>query len=423
MVSIADGGSRGVVGGPFGSKLGRRDYVEGGVPVIRGVNLPTSSRFAEHDFVFVTEEKVREDLGGNLAQPGDIIVTQRGTIGQVGLIPRIGSRFERYVISQSQMRFRADLSRVSPEFVFYALRSPHTTRRLQDLAISAGVPHINLEMFRSFELDVPDLSCQRKIAAVLSAYDESIENNVRRIEILEEMAQAVYREWFVNFRYPGLEGVELVDSPLGPIPQGWRAGSFRDIAESKRRLFDPSKAQGELVDHYSFAAFDAGETPVREFADTMLSGKLLIEQPAILLAKLNPRIPRVWYARPTIERRAVASSEFLVLEGTGDASLEFVHAVCTYPDFQAQLTAMSGGTSTSHQRLKLEDLMNRPLVVPSGAAVHSYEEVSGPMHDLVANLTSQNANLRATRDLLLPRLVSGEIDVSDLDIDTDWLVA
>jgi type I restriction enzyme S subunit len=270
---------------------------------------------------------------------------------------------------------------------------------------------------------IPWPASRRKIAAVLAAYDELIENNLRRIEILEEMAQAVYREWFVNFRFPGHEDLALVDSPLGPIPEGWSAGAFGDLAENQRVNVNPLKSPDELFDHFSFAAFDEGLLPSTELGETMKSGKLLVERDSVLLAKLNPRIPRVWFTRPGGVRRSVASSEFLVLTSRTGSALELVYAICGDPTFQSRLATMSGGTSTSHQRLKLDDLLRLPIPIAPKDVVEAFVAITRPMYRLVTNLTIQNANLRTTRDLLLPKLVSGDIDVSDLDIDTEWLAS
>ncbi|MGD0448907.1 MAG: restriction endonuclease subunit S, partial [Candidatus Dormibacteria bacterium] len=220
LASIKAPGRYTLVGGPFGSTLVSADYVEVGVPVIRGTNLSREARFSFDDFVNVTTEKVERDLVGNLAFPGDLVVTQRGTLGQVGLIPPT-SPWDRFVISQSQMKLTVDDTKADRMFVYYALRSPSGQHEIVSRALTAGVPHINLGLFGQVQISFPPLPMQRKIAAILSAYDDLIENNSRRIRILEELAQRIYREWFVDFRYPGHEGEPLVHSGLGLTPNGW----------------------------------------------------------------------------------------------------------------------------------------------------------------------------------------------------------
>jgi len=231
-----------VVGGPFGSALGRNDYVSEGVPVIRGAQLGGPGAFSHDELVFVAEEKADRHLG-NLAYPGDVVVTQRGTVGQIGRIPNDGP-YPRYLLSQSQMKLTVDSSQANARFIYYALLAPGAQQSLHGSTMSAGVPHINLATFRELKLGLPSLSTQRSVAEVLGAIDDLIENNRRRIELLEQVAQAIYREWFVHFRYPGHENAIIVDSPLGPIPEGWRVKPLGEVAninvESRRPA--PDKA-------------------------------------------------------------------------------------------------------------------------------------------------------------------------------------
>jgi type I restriction enzyme S subunit len=154
-------------GGPFGSKLTTKHYTDSGVPVIRGTNLSGDTRFCFDDFVWVSEEKADELIANN-ANPGDLVFTQRGTVGQVGLIP-FNAPFKRFVISQSQMKLTPDPAKADPLFLYYYFISPGTVSAIQNLAFSAGVPHINLEILRNFEVSCPPLRVQRHIASILSA--------------------------------------------------------------------------------------------------------------------------------------------------------------------------------------------------------------------------------------------------------------
>src|SRR5688572_3326935 len=204
-----------LVGGPFGSNLTTRDYVDEGVPVIRGVNLPDNSSFVDDDFVFVREDKADELLPNN-AFPGDVVFTQRGTLGQVGLIPQ-EARFPRYVISQSQMKLTTDPDKAEARFVYYVFRAPTTVQMVKNHALTSGVPHINLEILKNFEIRLPPLAIQRQVASVLSSYDDLIENNRQRMELLEEAARQLYREWFVRLRFPGREHTRIING----VPEGW----------------------------------------------------------------------------------------------------------------------------------------------------------------------------------------------------------
>jgi type I restriction enzyme S subunit len=162
---VASGERYAVTGGPFGSKLGSKDYVDRGVPVIRGTNLAVGGRFKDEGFVYVSGEKA-DALPSCLARPGDIVVTQRGTLGQVGLIPP-SARFDRYLLSQSQMKITVDAAVGTNQYLYATLRSPEVTTRLQQQAMTAGVPHINLAILREFRVIWPPLALQKRLAATL----------------------------------------------------------------------------------------------------------------------------------------------------------------------------------------------------------------------------------------------------------------
>ena len=203
------------VGGPFGSNLTTRDYVDEGVPVIRGNNLRADALFSDDEFAFVSEKKA-DDLRSNTAFPGDLVFTQRGTLGQVGLIPH-ESRFQRYIISQSQMKLAVNPSIADPRFVYYFFCLPTTVQKVVNHALTSGVPHINLGILREFKITLPEVDCQQRIADILSAYDDLIENNRRRMALLEEAARQLYREWFVRLRFPSHEHTRSTNG----VPEGW----------------------------------------------------------------------------------------------------------------------------------------------------------------------------------------------------------
>jgi type I restriction enzyme S subunit len=179
---------KGLVGGPFGSSLGAKDYVAEGVPVIRGGNLSTANSFDPSAFVYVTAEKAAS-LVHNQARPGDVVFTQRGTLGQVGIVP---GGHDRYVISQSQMRLRVDPAKADPRFVYYQFRSPAMVDAIRNRAITTGVPHINLGILGSLPIVIPPLAAQTAIADVLSALDDKIAGNERAARIAGDLAAAEF---------------------------------------------------------------------------------------------------------------------------------------------------------------------------------------------------------------------------------------
>ena len=417
MSDIASPAKYSVVGGPFGSKLGGKDYVESGVPVLRGANLPQHKRIDLSDLVYVTADKVERDLKGNLAYPGDIVVTQRGTLGQVGLIPE-DCVYPRLVVSQSQMKLTVDTSKVDRRFVYYALKSPVSFKQINDLAISSGVPHINLEIFRGFRIPVPDLETQVSIGRTLSAFDDLIENNRRRIEILEEMARLLYREWFVHFRFPGHEDVEMVDSELGPIPEGWEVVDFADCCSRLQAGGTPKRKEPAFWSSHHLDWYKTGELrdsflfESEEGISAVAEGAARVFDPGTILMAIygSPTVGRLG----VLTRRASCNQAALgVVADDGVASQTFLY----YKLWELRAMFNSIAQGAAQQNISKEKVAKARIALPARSVVHAFDERVLPIWDLRRNLTAQNRILREARDLLLPRLVSGELDVSELDIE------
>jgi len=394
-------------GGPFGSKLTRKHYSLDGVPVIRGCNLPAGKKFSFEDFVYVSEEKA-DELAANNAHPGDLVFTQRGTLGQVGLIP-LDSPFPRFVISQSQMKLTVDGDLADPAYFYHVFSSPAVVQAIHNLAFSSGVPHINLDILRNFQVDLPPLPIQRRIAGILSAYDDLIENSQRRIKILEEMARRLYREWFVHFRFPGHEDCTFVESPLGEIPEGWKVLSLDEIAEEMRRnvikgkLDEPQPYVGlEHIPRRSLA-LDAWDTTT-----DLGSNKLEFKKGEVLFGKIRPYFHKVSVA----PFDGLCSADTIVVRARSPEYYAFVVACVSSDEFVAHAAASSNGSKMP--RANWSVLKARSVVMPKGKlAVH----FSALVADIIAQqqaLVFQVRNLRRTRDLLLPRLLSGQIDVEAL---------
>ena len=167
-----------ITAGPFGSKLVSRDYVESGIPVIRGCNLggQPGEWFAEDSFVYVSAEKVQRDLASCVARPGDVLFTQRGTLGQVGMIP-FDATHERYVVSQSQMKMTC-APHVPPEFVILTFKRPETLAYIEANGVASGVPHINLGFLRKFPIVIPPPSILKEFGEVVRPLQLLMRKNV-----------------------------------------------------------------------------------------------------------------------------------------------------------------------------------------------------------------------------------------------------
>lgn len=225
VIDIADK----VASGPFGSNLRGYEYVEKGVPVIRGNNL-AGPRFTSSDYVFVTEAKA-DSLSSSLAYPSDVVFAARGSIGAVGIIPK--REYQRYVLSSNLMKISANPNKADPLFVFYYFRSRFGQNEIQSYVNTTGVPKIEraLESLRRFRIPCPPLPDQRAIGHILGTLDDKIELNRRMNQTLEAMAQAPFKSWFVDFEPFRNQGMQ--DSPLGQIPVGWRVGKLSELCKTQ----------------------------------------------------------------------------------------------------------------------------------------------------------------------------------------------
>ena len=295
-------------------------------------------------------------------------------------------------------------------YFYYALR---------DLPLEQFGYQRHFKYLKTSSIFCPPMQVQHKIAAILSTYDDLIENNTRRIKILEDMAQTLYREWFVHYRFPGHENVPMVQSELGPIPKGWEVVQFSDILDLVRNGITPTKFPEEIFAHFSIPAFDNERMPLLENGDSIRSSKYLVTEGCVLLSKLNPRIPRVWFPFLNTQHRAIASTEFFILIPKPPVHCMFLYNLFRSPEFTDMFAVRALGTSGSHQRVKPDDFLSMLLAIPTKSLLKDFQKKVSSWVNICNTLRLKNATLRQTRNLLLPKLISGEIDVSELDIDRD----
>ena len=381
-------------GGPFGSKLSRKHYSESGVPVIRGTNLSADTKFSFDDFVYVSEEKA-DELRANNAHPGDLIFTQRGTIGQVGLIP-FESPIPRFVISQSQMKLTVDPEQADALFLYYFFTAADTVQKIQNLAFAAGVPHINLDILRKFETPVPPLGVQRRIAGILSAYDELMENSQRRIRLLEAMARALYREWFVHFRFPGHDKLPRVASPLGDIPQGWEVKTVEEIV--KRIPVGKKYDQKTVNPTGAVPVFDQGKTGIIGYHD---------DEPGVAASETSPVVV---FANHTCYQRLI-HFPFSAIQNV----LPFVPSPSIPRNIYWLHWATNGLVVFNDYKGHWPELAAKTLVVPPADLCQRFGDFTAPLSRRILKLERAIETLRRTRDLLLPRLLSGQVELDPLN--------
>ncbi len=292
------------------------------------------------------------------------------------------------------------------KYVYYLLR--YNVDSIKPRAGGAATPIINKTAFSAVQLPVHPLSAQRKIASILSAYDDLIENNLRRIQILEEMARLVYREWFVHFRFPGHESVRMVDSPLGKIPEGWEVSWLGGLAEEQRRAVDPALLEPE-VPYVGLEHIPRRSVALREWgqANDAHSTKYEFRKGEILFGKIRPYFHKV----AVVPMQGICSTDAIVISAKRRAWFPLILSCVASDDFIAYATQTSSGTKMP--RANWSVLVEYPIALPPWSLLVRFNSFMETVLAELHNLTYRNRSLRTTRDLLLPRLISGQLDVSD----------
>jgi type I restriction enzyme S subunit len=314
------------------------------------------------------------------------------------------------LLVQRVARLRARIGVLDQTFLRFVIGSKQFENYVRPITTGVNVPHLSGRQILNFKFRMPSLATQRRVAGILSAYDDLIENHLRRGQILERTVRDLYHEWFVEFRFPRIHSVPLVESPVGPVPEGW-FGHFSDLATIERIGIAPTDYPDEEFEHFSIPAFDVDRRPVVESGATILSGKYAVDGSGILISKLNPKIPRVWMPNPTGGRRAICSTEFLVLKPRPGVTREFLYAQCCSHEFAGKFASVAIGTSTSHQRVRPENLLALRTVVPSKALIADFSSRVRSMLELSDSLRVTVHNLRAVRDLLSSRLMAGQVNL------------
>ena len=379
-----------------------------------GIKLITAKvikggRIQDDNHEYIAEDDYDAWMRRGLPKQWDILLTTEAPLGEVAQLRTT----ERVALAQRVILLRGNPKVIDQGYFFQAVKSPFVQSELAARGTGTTVLGIKQSELRQVRIPLFPLPTQRKIAGNLSAYDDLIENNTRRIQILERMAQAVYREWFVHFRFPGHEKVKLVESPQGKIPQGWVPVTLGDIAGEVRRGVNPNEVEPatpyiglEHMPRKSIALTEWGT------AKEVQSTKLAFKKGEILFGKIRPYFHKVGVA--VVD--GVCSTDAIVIVPKRPEHYALVLACVSSEAFVSHATQTSQGTKMP--RANWDVLTRYPLPVPPAPLLSQFSAFVNDAVALIENLIFKNRNLRRARDLLLPKLISGDMDVSKLDLET-----
>jgi len=369
----------------YGKMPDKHDLVEAGYPIFTGYLI------AGYHRRFIVEDS-------------EIIIVARGVggAGDVKLSPPF------CWITNISIILQIVDNDIDKMFLYYRLKC--TT--LRSLRTGAAQPQIIIADLEKYIIDVPPLPTQRRIAAILSAYDDLIENNTRRIKILEEMAQALYREWFVHFRFPGHEKVQMVDSPLGRIPEGWqieKLGNIADInAVSLKNGYSPEEIHYVDISSVSTGQIDKIEhIPLSEAPSR---ARRIVRHGDVIWSTVRPN-RRSYSLIINSPPNLVVSTGFAVISSR-HAPYTYIYQALTTDDFVSYLT--NHATGAAYPAVNAHDFEEADILLPHKDLMDLFHLITEDFMALKCDLVEKNANLRFARDLLLPKLINDRIIVNEI---------
>lgn len=332
-------------------------------------------------------------------QPGDIIITREAPIGDVGMIPENTE----CCLGQRMVLLRANQSVCDNFYLLYSLQSLYVQHQIS-WSEGTGTTVSNLRIPHLEQIQIPylPLEQQAKISSVLRALEEKIENNRRLNDNLEQQAQAIYHERF--------ETVSPND-----LPSDWRIVTLGEVATISNKSFNPLKEPEILLEHYSIPAFDEARFPVFELSTSIKSNKFIIDASCFMISKLNPTTKRVW--KPyCLTGNAVCSTEFIVYKAKDKTITDFLYSVIDSNSFSDFMCSHVTGSTGSRQRTTPSDTLSYELILPSEDELAEFQSLVSPMYAQIRINAIENDRLKRLRDSLLPKLMSGEIDVSAVQL-------
>lgn len=369
--------------GPFGSQLHQSDYSEEGTPVVMPKDL-VNGHISEASIARVSEDHVNR-LSRHKIEVGDILYSRRGDVGRCAFATYLE---QGWLCGTGCLRVTIDSSKAVPKFVFYQLQKAETVGWVEKHAVGATMLNLNTSILSSIPIEMPSIEEQEIIVGILSAYDDLIENNQKQIKLLEEAAQRLYKEWFVDLRFPGHETTPIVDG----VPEGWAWGTLADIALFRRgKTITKDQVKAGIIPVVAGGLEPAyyHDTPNTNVPVVTVSG-----------SGANAGFTRMYHTK-------VWASDCSYIDAAVTKNTAWVY--CFLKGNKASIDAMQKGAAQPHVYAK--DLNAMKALFPDDKLLEQFRVIADPMFTRIGKLDMQIKRLAEARDRLLPKLMSGEIEV------------
>ncbi len=346
-----------------------------------------------------------------MPRPGDTLFSYETRLGDAAYWPHSVQS----ALGRRMGLLRPDPEKVNPRYLSYAYLGPDFQSTIRENTLSGStVDRIPVGEMPNWPIRLPDLPSQHAIAAVLGSIDDLIENNQRRVKVLDEMARAVYHEWFVKFRYPGHEDIPLVDSALGPIPEGWTARQLSSIAAVNASSRKPNAHESiRYLDISSLTQRAVREIEVLVGAKAPGRARRVLKPGDTVWATVRPnRRAHAMIVEPGDDWIASTGLAVLTPKTVSPAFLFEATSTVAFSDW-----LVGRATGSAYPAVRARDFEEAVLLVPETSVDTAFSNVVSPMHNMGWTLRSESARLRTLCNILLPKLVTGQIEISSLDLD------
>ena len=382
-------------------------------PKDEGRYLITSKHLKDGYIDFATANKISEEDYQKIIQRSkveqfDILYSMIGTIGNIYRV--VDDKVDFAVKNMGIFKMGGD--QLKSKWLYYWLKTPLAKEYVNSRLAGSTQSYMTLKSLREFPVYAPDEDKINKIINILSSLDDKIEVNRRINEQLEELAQALFKSWFVDFE-PFKDG-EFVESELGMIPEGWRVCELSELLFIAKESVNPSKTPNDIFYHYSIPAYDNNKREEIQLGSTILSNKFKVANKMTLFSKLNPRIKRVWFL-DDVENNAICSTEFVPYKAKDNDLVYFIDRLINSDSFYNKVMSIVNGATGSHQRFQPKDTL-KFMIAYNEEVAKQYNKIVEPLLKKILVNLSEITHLTNLRDTLLPKLMSGEIDVNQVEI-------
>lgn len=361
-----------------------------GFPLIRTPNIG-KGRLLLDSVQRVSESVYNKRNARAVPQDDDLVFAREAPAGNVAII----KNGEKVCLGQRTVLLRPNKKLVNPDFLTYFLLAPEQQYGLLGTANGATVSHVNIPTIRELKINLPPLQVQNRIAGFITAYDDLIENNQKQIKLLEEAAQRLYKEWFVDLRFPGHETTPIVNG----IPKGWHEGTIQDVViyHDKKRKPLSGMQRAEMQGEYRYY----GAASILDYVnDYLFDGTyLLLGEDGTVVTEDG--FPVLQY----VTGKFWVNNHAHVLTGQLGYPTEYLYMMFKSTKVKDVVTG------AAQPKISQARLSNKKIIVPSKQLVSAYCDITGPMFKEIINLEHQITVLKEARDRLLPKLMSGEIEV------------